>query len=85
MGINKRMTVMKGMITAFDQYRGWGFIESDGVKYFFHVKNSPHFPPALGVEVEFETAPPFKLGQKQQAVALRVAQTAQEGGEGGGE
>jgi hypothetical protein len=62
---------MKGMITAYDVPRGWGFIDSDGQKYFFHVKNSPGFVPALGMYVQFETAPPFKLGQSDQAISLR--------------
>jgi len=60
-----------GQITAFDVLHGWGWISSDGEKFFFHVKNSPHFHVTLGAYVGFETAPPFKLGQSNQAVNLR--------------
>ena len=62
---------MKGQITTYDQPRGWGFVENGEEKYFFHVKNSPGFTPVLGMWVEFETATPFKLGQREQAVKLR--------------
>lgn len=72
---------MKGMITAYDAYRGWGFIDNDGEKHFFHVKNSPGFAPVLGAEVEFELAPPFKLGQHDQAVNLRKVESAGGGAE----
>lgn len=62
---------MKGQIITYDAPRGWGFIEKDGLKYFFHVKNSAGFQPVLGMFVEFQTAPPFRLGQKDQAINLR--------------
>jgi cold shock CspA family protein len=62
---------MKGQITTFDEPRGWGFIENEDQKYFFHVKNSPGYTPVLGTWVEFDTASPFKMGQRDQAVKLR--------------
>jgi cold shock CspA family protein len=65
---------MKGKITVYDQMRGWGFITRDdnGANIFFHIKNKvPSFLPALGARVEFETAPPLKLGQKDQAINVR--------------
>lgn len=63
---------MKGQIVTYDAPRGWGFIDSDGGKFFFHVKNSRDFTPVLGAWVEFDTAPPFKLGQREQAMNLRA-------------
>ena len=62
---------MKGIIVTHAARNGWGFIESNGENFFFHVKNSPNFQPVLGQNVEFELAPPFKLGQRDQAVNLR--------------
>ena len=66
---------MEGTIIAYDSYRGWGFIESDGQKYFFHVKNSSGFAPGLGFKVQFEVVAPFKLGQRNQAVNLRKVES----------
>ena len=65
---------MKGQIVTFDEPRGWGFVssgEEEKEKFFFHVKNSPGVKLALGMWVEFDTAAPFKLGQREQAVKLR--------------
>ena len=65
-------TITNGTITAYDVWRGWGFIDgTNGTNYFFHIKNSPGFAPALGLKVQFEVTGPFKLGQKDQAVNLR--------------
>jgi len=73
---------MKGQVTTFDAPRGWGFVVNDeGEKFFFHVKNSPNFHITLGAFVEFETAPPFKLGQSDQAIALREAESVGKDGE----
>lgn len=66
----------KGKIVAFAARKGWGYIYSDGENVFFHVANSPGFAPALDLEVEFETAPPFKLGQRDQAVNLQKVESA---------
>jgi hypothetical protein len=63
-----------GQVTAFDAPRGWGWVSSDSEKYFFHVKNSPNYKIILGAYVDFDTAPPFKLGQREQALNLRDAQ-----------
>jgi len=70
---------MKGIIVAHASNAGWGFVESEGAdgqksKFFFHVRNSPAYIPVLGQEVEFETAPPFRLGQADQAVNLHLVQ-----------
>ena len=72
---------MKGIIVAHASNAGWGFVESEGAdgqksKFFFHVRNSPGYIPVLGQEVEFALAPPFKLGQADQAIGLRPAQAA---------
>jgi hypothetical protein len=63
---------MKGTIVAYAVRKGWGYIYSENKNVFFHVANSPGFQPVLGMLVEFELAPPFKLGQSDQAVNLRV-------------
>ena len=70
-----------GKIVAFDVFRGWGWVESNGENHFFHVKNSPGFAPALGLEVEFETAAPFRLEQRDQAVNLRKVESVGGGAE----
>ncbi len=68
---------MKGTIVAFAARKGWGYIYSGNENIFFHVANSPNFQPVLGVVVEFDLAPPFKLGQADQGVNLRVVGSAQ--------
>jgi len=73
----------KGKIVIFDWRRGWGYVRCEGSAgafehgedVFFHVSNSPDFHAALGMEVEFELAPPFKLGQLEQAVNLRKVES----------
>jgi hypothetical protein len=72
---------MRGIIVANASNAGWGFVESESAdgqksKFFFHVRNSPTYQPVLGQAVEFELAPPFKLGQPDQAVNLRPVQVA---------
>ena len=66
---------MTGIIVAFDVRKGWGFVESNTRKIFFHIANSPELYATLGMAVEFELAPPFKLGQPDQAVNLREVQS----------
>jgi cold shock CspA family protein len=68
----------QGMIIAFRQTGGWGFIKDvSGEEWFFHMANAvltiPTFLPELGAQVEFELRPPFRLGQKDQAVNVRKA------------
>lgn len=70
---------MKGIITAFTPARGWGFIvDESGKRQFFHVNNSPGFKPALGMAVEFELIPPFRLGQPDQAANLKAVEKTEE-------
>jgi hypothetical protein len=72
---------MRGTIVAYAAAAGWGFVEGEiegevaggqKSKHFFHVRNSPTYQPVLGQLVEFELAPPFRLGQPDQAVNLRA-------------
>jgi cold shock CspA family protein len=64
-----------GQVTAFDAPRGWGWVtSSEGEKFFFHVKNSPKYNVVLGAMVSFDTAPAFRLGQRDQAINLQSAQ-----------
>lgn len=86
---------MKGMIVAYAEIsgrgnnflagsnhkKGWGYIRSENKNIFFHSSNSPDFHPVLGAVVEFELAPPFRLGQADQAVNLRKVESAGGGGE----
>jgi hypothetical protein len=66
---------MLGTIVAYDHKKLWGFIEDgNGVQWFFHKSNSPHFIPRLGAVVDFQTAAPFKLGRPDQAVNLRLVE-----------
>lgn len=75
----------QGLITFYNQPRGWGFItRDDNEKAFFHVSNViPEFLPALtpGLRVEFKMAPPLEIGKKPQAVSVRIVST--ESGAGG--
>jgi hypothetical protein len=71
----------KGKVVAYDVIRGWGWVECDGEKVFFHIKNSNGFIPELGAEIEFETVAPFRLGQRDQAVNLRKVESAGGGAE----
>lgn len=72
---------MKGIIKAYTQKKQWGFIkDSDGGEWFFHLTNSPNFVPSLGMAVEFDLAPPFRLGQPEQAVNLRRVEESTGGG-----
>lgn len=67
----------KGIIAAYNLRKKWGFIDKeDGTSRFFHIANSPNFTPELGVTVEFEIMPPFRLGQPPQAANLRRVETA---------
>jgi cold shock CspA family protein len=71
---------MRGTIVAYAARKGWGYIYSENVNIFFHISNSPKFLPVLGAVVEFELAPPFRLGQHDQAVNLREVAIADGGG-----
>lgn len=69
---------MKGIITAYNAVKCWGFIKDEnGNRQFFHADNSPDLKPELGIAVEFELGPPFRLGQPDQAVNLRRLENSQ--------
>lgn len=65
--MTERITAIK---TAYDYRKGWGFLDKNGERVFFHIANSPDFQVRLGMTVTFEYAPPFRLGQKDQAINL---------------
>jgi hypothetical protein len=87
---------MKGIIVAYAESRGkgnnflagsnhkkgWGYIRSENKNIFFHTSNSPDFHPVLGASVEFDLAPPFRLGQADQAI--NIAPVGVESGAAGG-
>ena len=63
---------MTGYIWMFNQPKGWGFVkDGEGREWFFHISNTK-FVPVLGARVEFELAAPLKLGQKEQAINVRL-------------
>lgn len=65
---------MTGIVDVFVYTRGFGFIQSDNKRYFFHVnsfKTKGDFIP-LGARVEFELGEPFQLGRPKQAINVRV-------------
>lgn len=62
----------QGKIVMFHPAKGWGFLSYDDNEWFFHLSNcAAGFQPTLGALVEFEIAPPLRLGQKDQAVNVR--------------
>jgi cold shock CspA family protein len=72
------------IIILFNQPKGWGFLTPPGSKeeIFFHISNCvPEYKPQLGDRVEFEMGPPFKLGQRPQAIKVRAAMGAMSGTE----
>lgn len=48
---------MKGIIKAFNQQKGYGFVSCHGEDYFFHISDwiSAHTIPEIGMDVEFDT------------------------------
>ena len=69
--MNKRLT---GTITYANPVRTYGFIQEDssGIHYFYHFTNvAPGFTPMVATRVEFELAPPIKIGKPDQAVNVR--------------
>jgi len=65
----------QGMIVMYNAVKFFGFIqEAGGPERFFHASNvAPGFVPELGAIVEYEIAPPIRLGKEPQAVNVRLA------------
>jgi cold shock CspA family protein len=69
--MKKRRT---GIVTYANPVRTYGFIREDasGIEFFFHYTNVVEsFNPEVATRVEFETAPPIKIGKREQAVRVR--------------
>ena len=62
-----------GIITFYHPAKLYGFIQDEiGVDFFFHHSNvAEGFTPVVAIRVEFETAPPIKIGKREQAVKVR--------------
>ncbi len=70
------METHQGIIALYSE-KGWGFIEGSNGRWYFHISNCVSgFIPALGIPVDFEVGPPFKLVQKEQALHVRATAQA---------
>ena len=60
-----------GIVTTYFSNRSFGFIKSDhdASSRFFHASYYQG-QPCLGVRVEFELAPPTRIGKDEQAVNI---------------
>jgi cold shock CspA family protein len=73
----KKRNNMVGIVIIYDERKQWGFIRAHsagifGNEIFFHRSNC-RSGVSLGEEVEFEIGKPFKIGQREQAVNVRLA------------
>jgi cold shock CspA family protein len=67
--------IYQGTVVMYHPARFFGFIQEDGGnERFFHMSLAAKgFLPELGARVEYEIAPPIRLGKKDQAVNVRLA------------
>jgi cold shock CspA family protein len=65
----------QGIVVMYHAANFFGFIQENGrQERFFHMSNAaPGFVPELGAIVEYEIAPPIRLGKNPQAVNVRIA------------
>jgi len=62
-----------GTIVRFLEHKGYGFIQSPNLPdVFVHVLNCCDFRPEPGQVVEFELGAPSRIGQRKQAVNVRL-------------
>jgi cold shock CspA family protein len=69
---------MVGQVQKVVMLRGFGFILQDfRTRLFFHIKEwKSDTPPAVGMVVSYEVAPPNKPGRLPQAVGITVVESA---------